>query len=99
MQTIQPKCVPIPGITWDADNGYLYTAISTVERGMEDNKDTGKADKKRDIGEFRSQARHHRGRYLPMMLGCLPLICVCPSLYVHEKTPHALINAQVVPTT
>jgi len=38
------------GITWDADNGYLYTAISTVERGMEDNKDTGKADKKRDIG-------------------------------------------------
>jgi hypothetical protein len=30
------------GITYDKDNGFIYTAISTVERGMEDNLRQGK---------------------------------------------------------
>lgn len=38
------------GITFDKNSGKLYVAMSSVERGMEDNKKSGTANTKYDIG-------------------------------------------------
>ena len=38
------------GISYDPDNGVVYTSITDVSRGMEDNKEKGKDTTKRDIG-------------------------------------------------
>jgi NAD pyrophosphatase/5'-nucleotidase NadN len=38
------------GITYDKNTGTLYVAMSSVERGMEDNQKSGKSETKYDIG-------------------------------------------------
>ena len=41
------------GITYDPQNKHMYSAMSSITNGMEDNANKGVPDANQDIGQFR----------------------------------------------